>query len=306
MPRFMSSGIPALRPPIFVGGTGRSGTTVFARLLGTHPQIFSLRWESQFIVAKHGLIDVVDSGFEEAKVAKFLELLRGRWYRRTLNEGKPNEYVAGLAADVSEANLERIISDFESRVHRGGNGPDAARGLVAGLFEAPAAAAGAGRWCEKTPRNSLYMDRIAAMFPEARFINVLRDGRDVACSMVERGFWPIGATHDFPSTNPFRGEVTFAKAISYWVEMVRLAREVARALPAESYMEVRLEDLVFEQEQTVRRVLEFLDEPLVDSLLRFDMRADAIGRWKEDLSTEDAALAEELAGPELAREGYEV
>lgn len=293
------------RPPIFVGGTGRSGTTVFARLLGSHPDIFSLRWESQFIVARFGLIELVESEFEDAKLAKFLELMQGRWFRRTLNQGKPNEYEAGLCADISQDRLEEMIQRFEEGIGEGEtDGYRIGGEFIDGLFEEPTEKAGAARWCEKTPRNSIYLDRLAEMFPDAYFINVIRDGRDVACSMVERRFWPIGATNDFPTTNEFRGEVTFEKAIKYWVEMVRLSREVASKLRPERYTEVRLEDLVFEQESTVSRITDLLGESLDPALTGFNMKADSLGRWKTDLKPTQVRIAEEIAGEALAHEGY--
>jgi hypothetical protein len=301
----MSAAESELRPPIFVGGTGRSGTTVFARLLGSHPDIFSLRWESQFIVARHGLIELVDSDFGEAEMAKFLELLRGRWFMRTLNRGKPNEYSAGLGDDISVESLRHAISALESGVGEGRPPLETAAVFVNRMFGPPTVEAEAVRWCEKTPRNLLYMARLSEMMPEAMFINVVRDGRDVACSMVERGFWPIGATNDFPSTNDLRGEVTFEKAIRYWVEMIRLGREVAGDLPEGHYLEVRLEDLVFDQRAAVHRVAEFLGEAPDRSLEDFAMRGQALGRWKRDLSTEEIAYARGFCGEVLAEFDYE-
>jgi hypothetical protein len=272
-----------------------------------HPDIFSLRWESQFIVAKNGLVDVVGSDFGDAKLAKFLELIRGRWFERTLNSGKPNEYSAGLVDDISATALEQAIEEMETRLEKRDESPARiAAEFVRALFDGAAVSAGAGRWCEKTPRNSIYMARIAEMFPEARFINVIRDGRDVACSMVERSFWPIGATHDFPTTNQFRGEVTFDKAISYWAEMIRLSREVAEQLQPGRYLEIRLEDLVFDQDGAVERVAAFLEEPLAAALLEFEMRSTSIGRWREELDDSQVALADELAGDLLRLEGYAV
>jgi hypothetical protein len=307
MARSMHSSNLPLRSPVFVGGTGRSGTTVFARLLGAHPDIFSLRWESQFIVARHGMIDLVDAGLGKAELGKFLELMRGRWFKRTLNKGKPNEYDAGLSADLSQERLDGAIERLQEGARSGSaDGSRIAAEFIAGLLEERTLQAGATRWCEKTPRNSIYFDRLAQMFPEGKFINVLRDGRDVACSMVERGFWPIAASLDFPSTSEFRGEVTFEKAIRYWVEMVRISREVAARLPEGSYAEVRLEDLVYEQEAEVRRVTGFLGESPDEALIEFDMRSDSLGRWRRELKPSQVRLTDEIAGEALAADGYPV
>jgi Sulfotransferase family len=291
---------------VFVGGTGRSGTTVFSRLLGTHPRVFTLRWESQFVVAKHGLIDVIDADFAKPQLETFFERLHGRWFNRVLNPGKPNEYEAGLSSDISADQLKAEAARFSQELtdRDGRSGTALAADFVRRLIEPPTVAAGASRWCEKTPRNCLYVDRLAEMFPDALFVNVLRDGRDVACSMVERGFWPIAATHRFPETSRFRGEVTFEKAIEYWAEIVCLARGVASRIRPERYMEVRLEDLVREQEATVGRVLAFLEEPVAESLIAFPMREASLGRWRRELRPDQVRLAEERAGETLASAGY--
>ena len=100
--------------------------------------------------------------------------------------------------------------------------------------------------------------------------------------------------------------MTLEKAIDYWVEMIRLAREVASRIPAHRYLEVRLEDLINAQETTVRRVLDFVDEPFDNRLVTFPLRTSPIGRWREELKQGEIRHAASHAGAALSRAGYHV
>ena len=95
--------------PVFIGGTGRSGTTVLVRILERHPRIHALKWETQFMVAPTGLITLIDEGCDEGALRAFVGRLRGRWYQRTVNPGKPSQYEAGLVSDVTRDELEGLL-----------------------------------------------------------------------------------------------------------------------------------------------------------------------------------------------------
>ncbi len=82
-------------------------------------------------------------------------------------------------------------------------------------------AAGKPRWAEKTPHNILFMVPLGEIFPDARFLHVVRDGRDVACSLV---------TMDW--INPLTGRKwdyvqNIGNAARYWRDVVTLARRQA-------------------------------------------------------------------------------
>lgn len=293
--------------PIFIGGTGRSGTTALARLLGHHPDVMAIRWESQFIVSPGGLIDLLRRDYEKQALTDFLGNLRGRWYRRVLREGQPNEYEAGLCADITHDHLEASIEAFLEHLGHA-TLPDerylVARTLVDRLFEEPIRLAKASRWVEKTPRNVLYAEHLWQMFPEMKLINMLRDGRDVASSMVARGFWPIGADPDFPSLSPYRGEPTVAKALGYWVEVLKQSRIRASRIPADRYLEIRLEDLVEHTGLVLGRLCRFLGLPVVPELFEYNLDRPHTGRWRESFTDEQVRMTEERFGYFLALEGY--
>ncbi len=113
------------------------------------------------------------------------------------------------------------------------------------------------RWCEKTPKNVLFFHRLVKeLGPDARFIHMVRDGRDVITSEHPEG------------------------KNRYWSSPERWVQEVTAGREMESHPQVkriRYEDLVTDYEATLRGLCEFLDEPFSDALLRYPETANVEG-----------------------------
>lgn len=295
--------------PIFIGGTGRSGTTILARLLGEHPKIFMLRWESQLIVAEGGLINLLEQIESDKAAANFSSNLRGEWFERTLFAGMPNEYTAGLSYDIPWGEVEVGLKMLSNRRLVAQN-PSArlqlGRDFLNAIFTPATIRHGATRWGEKTPRNIFYIDQLWKIFPNMRFIHIIRDGRDVVASMLQNGFWPIAPSPAHPTTMDFQGQVSFRKAINYWVTMLEIARRSAAKVPRENYLELRLEDLVTQSDVFLPQLMDFLNEEIDPKLLSFRLNRSNSQRWKQDLSPKQIQYFHEHAGHVLEREGYEV
>jgi hypothetical protein len=106
---------------------------------------------------------------------------------------------------------------------------------------------GKARWLEKTPRHIFRIGEILRYFPEAKIVLMLRDGRDVACSIRDRyGSLEAG--------------------INRWVEDNQAGRPF---WTHPSVRVVRYEELVAEFEKTVRGVMEFIGEEFQEALLRY-------------------------------------
>lgn len=297
-----------LMPPIFIGGTGRSGTTILIRLLSKHPEIFTIKWESQFLVANNGLIDLVHSpkGKLKQKYAKFKKTMNTHWYERVSNKGKPNEYSAGLIEDVSRRQLEQFYELLESYIAGEFelNNPKLIRGLVNVLFVPPTRAAGALRWCEKTPSNLLAIHELYRIYPNMKFINIIRDARDVISSIVARKFWPVAANKNFPQTHDFKDKQTPELVARYWSTLLEIGDKLAETIPKENYLELRLEDLVNNQDETIRRVFSFLGHTPTEEILNFSLNRANEGRWQNDLSEEDLKKINPIIAPMMAKKGY--
>jgi len=173
---------------------------------------------------------------------------------------------------------------------------------------------GRPRWVEKTPLNIRQIGWILERFPEARVIHVIRDGRDVVCSLRDHPDrrWVDGAW--VKELNP-RSIEEHARR---WVADTG-AGMAWRADPR--VLEVRYEDLAREPERTLRRVLAFLGEPYDPALLAAEEgreaaagpgRPDAagpivtgsIGRWRSDLSPAEQEVVRRVAGQRLMELGY--
>lgn len=184
--------------------------------------------------------------------------------------------------------------------------PDAVRRL----FALAARLAGKTRYGNKTPVHVLRIRRMASLFPESRFVHVIRDGRDVALSFFDVEFGPD----------------TVEGAALRWKRYVSRGRHAGRELGAGRYLEVRYEDLLDEPEEVVGSLCRFLSLSYDEAMLRYFERSDEIvGRirqsqyhtrlslpptkglrnWRTHMAARDVARFEALAGGLLSDLGYE-
>jgi LPS sulfotransferase NodH len=167
------------------------------------------------------------------------------------------------------------------------------------------------RWAVYDPDNVLYIERIKADIPDALFIHIIRDGRDVALSLSKMdGFKP------FPWSREAKGLLPSAL---YWAWMVRKGRQYGRRFPTD-YIEVRYEELVCEPRAILKSLGEFLDHDLDydriqnaslgrlresnSSFSGGDERSAPVNRWREKLSSQQVASIEALVGECLEELAY--
>ncbi len=164
------------------------------------------------------------------------------------------------------------------------------------------------RWADKTPHYVHHVDVLLAIWPAARFVVLVRDGRDVALSVRGMPFGPNNAW----------------AAAQWWARGIRAGRAAERRHPGQ-VMTVRYEDLAADPATHVRALCDFLDLRYDPSMLaldqtdhrkivpdqvswfptRFDgITTDAVGRWRTGMSAREQATFASLAGPELAALGY--
>ena len=174
----------------------------------------------------------------------------------------------------------------------------------------------AQRWAIYDPDNVLYVPQVKADLPEALFVHIIRDGRDIALSLKKmEGFKPL--PWNFGSS---RGLLATA---AYWEWMVRKGQAHGRKIPAD-YIEIRYEDLVSKPYDTMATLGRFLDHDLdydriqqnaqgsmVDPNSSFrgdgqEKESNPVGRWKIVLSANDVAQMESLIGNCLRQAGYDL
>ncbi len=164
-------------------------------------------------------------------------------------------------------------------------------------------------WGDKTPLTTERVFLIDRVFPGARYIHILRDGRDAVSSAVKAGLY----------------EGSVEAACRQWLLRVRTAREFGRTIAATRFMELRYEDLVSDPRASVEAVCGFLGLDFQEEMMEHDrayarmgdatahghhakvgepVTTGSIGKWKERLTAEQAVFVERTIGEELARIGY--
>ena len=254
-----------MRPPIFVGGTGRSGTTPTARILGTHSKVARFP-ELRVHVQMGGVVDLM---LGRTTYEAFAARCRGRWFRRP-DSGGEGPY-AGLFRFISEDDIEGLLGDLESdlaidRIAATGD-------FIRGILGPAAEAMGKDGWVEHSPENVTVAAALYAMFPQQRFIHSVRDGRDVAASILKVRWGPDN----------------IAGGIRWWGHRLRLAQRELDAIPSDQVIVLRYEELIgVDRHQRLGELLEFagLDEERAVHRY-FDETIVApkahTGRWKDQV-----------------------
>jgi len=174
----------------------------------------------------------------------------------------------------------------------------------------------AQRWAFYDPDNVLHFRRVKRDIPNALFVHIIRDGRDIALSLKKMGgFAPL----------PWdRGERESLVATAlYWKWMVEHGRAAGKLFPAD-YIEIHYEDLITSPREALGRLGGFIDHDLdyerireaglgslskTNSSFREEAAKEKInplGRWKERLSAENVAAIESTVGDCLEENGYEL
>lgn len=265
----------APRDPIFVGGTGRSGTTIGGKLLGHHRDVGSTNpRELRFIASMGGLADAYAGACTPEQV---VENLRAHWYVRI----KPSGARSGLFRRVNEDELQYLADMYVAAF---ADDPySASRRFAETIISSRTRRDPESRWVDTTPANARNADRVLALFPEGRVVHMMRDGRDVAASFVSKSFGP--------------SEV-FA-ALDAWRDRMIEAHEAEQRCPAGRVLRVDLDALsVTDRDATLGELLAFLDlsdDPKLRSWFEANVIAKQAnaGRWRKDYDDETARKIDE-------------
>jgi hypothetical protein len=200
------------------------------------------------------------------------------------------------------------IGEVASRLRPGMSTGEA----IGAVYVAYAAARGKERWGDKTPLYMQHLPLLERLFPEARYVHLIRDGRDAAVSFLQM---PAGVvTRSWAHPRDARG---FA---CQWRSEVRAAQALGRRVGAR-YLEVRYEVLVAEPEQELRRIAEHAGLTYEREMLDYPSSVDVsdkphqqrlrerptvgVRNWRTELSADDARAFSAVAGDVLAELGYD-
>ena len=269
--------------PVFVVGCPRSGTTLLYDMLLSAGGFAVYRAESN-------VFNLLTPRLGDLSVRENREKLMDAWLRSQLFRA------TFLDADQIRA---KVLSDC-------GNGGDFLR-IVMGEV---ARTQGVERWADNSPEELQYALTIKKYLPDALFIHMIRDGRDVALSLDAR-------PHAWLRPFPWDRKESLAMTGLFWEWAVKRGRKSARQLGAD-YMEVHFEELKTDAPATLARIGTFIQHDLdYDHILRVGIGSvrepnssfkaedgSPVGRWKQKISPEKLSLFEALVGPTLKELGY--
>ena len=273
----------ASAPPFFIVGNDRSGTTMLRLILDRSS--VAIPPESMFLV-----------DFEPVRQAGGL--------------GDPDK-AASFVRRVWEHPRVRLwgITGHPPAVPPGLTHEEAYRFAVEAPFLAYAEKNEKKRWADKTPLYLGHVAELAEIWPEARFVVLVRDGRDVALSLIGVPFGPNNVW----------------SAARFWARGIDLGTGAAERF-GDRVLTVRYEDIVASPPAEVKRLCAFLGLEFEPDLLAIEhtdsakvlkdqaswftnvwagINSSAVGKWRKEMSPADQRVFDQVAGAQLERMGYE-
>lgn len=275
--------------PVFIVGQERSGTTLLMTMLGCHPRIAVPEvawWYPRFRGYLHTYGDL---GREENLRTLADEMIFGLMVSFWGMPANPKTIVDEILGDLRERSFA---------------------GIYCAMLERYARWVGKPRWGEKTPNNVFYAKEILEDFPNAQFLCVTRDARDMAADAIRSSFGP---------TNAYA-------AAHEWKFGQQTIQKLRKELPPFAWLDVHYEKLARKPEVILRRACEFLGEDYSPKMLDFHKTEIAqnrsknrdhsalgepvsdryVGIYTEHLSVRDQRIIAGIAGREMQIEGYAV
>lgn len=271
-----------MQGPIFLVGAGRSGTTMLRLMLNQHPliRIPSEAWFIGNLIDHLPLTGPLSSA--QLDLACRLILSHDRW--------KDWQCEDHILRDTVHALPNPTLSNLIDRIFRS----------CSGLGDKSV-------WGEKSPRHSYYVTALHTLFPEARFIHIVRDARDVCTAMLLRNWY----------------EGSVRRCAMSWDGMVGSAMR-AREFGPDRYLQISFEDLIRNPESVLRSACQFLHMDYLPRMLDYssNVKADIklwetdiheklrrspdlseIGKWRA-LKLWQLLIIESLVGENLKKAGY--
>lgn len=257
-----------ITPITFVGGTGRSGTHIVSRFLGRHMRLTSIGVECRFHTDDDGFPGLIDGS---VPVDAFVKRLRGFWFK-----GRMRGRDRGMFRFLSEERLEWAIRRFEEGFDSAEPEP-ACRQLFIDLLWQQAAKKRSSGLIEQSCDTIAQAPVLMRLFPEAKFIHVVRDGRDASASRVSqtRGL-------SYPRTRN--------QGIQWFERRLRRIEEGAREIPEEKLFQVSLEEILTPpRHEAAKEVTRFVGVRFGRRMRRFfyakmDLYSANTERWREGTS----------------------
>lgn len=314
-------------PKLFVVGCPRSGTSWVTSLIARHPNVVAVPRETHvYRLVYEPFLELPKWNWQK-RLRSWKGILRRYGLKPLLFGFKPKDIWRGILREhqilnkpdshglhglVGYGDLSLLIKAICVEVPETNRGLVQAEELIAAMFNRFFEQSGkpGQTVLEKTPMHIRYVEQILWRFPEARIIEVVRDGRDVCVSynaLAQQQRWArIGTA----------GAIRQWKHCVEWGELIRERPGLRNRLHT-----VRYEALKADPQRSLRQVFQFAnlisDEQQIEEIVKAAdinqiakkgegqyVRSGSVGDWKEQLSEAEIAMCNEVAGEQLARLGY--
>ena len=297
-------------PVILIGGTGRSGTTILRKIIENHRDVATIP-EWRFLSDPDGILeylhilensnaftgdqafkrletlfsDVTSSSIFSRIFAKYFSWidsrspirLTQRAYGSFSIQPVPNikELVKSYLEALTEFKWEGQYAGMKRWQNRNNicyptslaSAHDATINFLSKISQSAMAAQGKERFLEKNTWSLLYFSRVAKLYPTGKFVHIYRDPRDVVASFCAQPWMP---------NDPVKSALILRDMYAQWHKELTL-------VPENRYMEISLENLVSNTEETLRLLCSFWNLPFYDELLNQDLSRSNSGRWKSEI-----------------------
>jgi hypothetical protein len=224
-----------MKKPIFIGGCSSSGTTLLRRILGSHSNIAA--GVELSIFDRPGFYDLDMRDFRKALKLNNFSALDGNGHVFPVTTPSGSYCLFNRANYHNFEDTAKMAEETQSPIE-----------FMDLFMETFAKKEGKIRWLEKTPNNIFCADKILDTWPDAKFIHIIRDGRDAVLSMMRK-----------------RKMTPFA-ACCRWLGCITKHKDM---MPHDRFFYVRYEKLVTQPQQTLEAVCSLIGEEFEENLLRF-------------------------------------
>ena len=286
-----------LKPPIFIVGCGRSGTTLLLNCLGRHKNIYAIKKETQLFVSYKTKSFLYfdkcekEKDFEKLTLSILTQIFYGEDYTSKVlwKNQFPREIIKLFEEIKTEDGFKKLKNKYE-------------------IFDVCVKYLTSGekklRWVEKTPNNIFTTKLLLERYSKAKFVEIYRDPRAVWFSWLSAKFEYFKTSY-------------LLECIMVWRRTINQGLGLVNEIPKQ-YFQVRYEDLINNPTEEITKICNFINEDFDPHMLNvevvsnfFDDHKDFKGfsktpleRWEKMLSTNELMFIDFLTKRQRKRLGY--